>query len=168
MAKLVLMFRAAVRGNRPSAEHRRAAIVTDGVGNRQPAHMAVCRDIVIAVLEFLQLLTVPAPETRSARCSHDPRSRQSTRSDSAAQSRRYRKAVSRRYFRCDRTSGALPGARAQQLRQRVLNHRWCCQRNHFIVAHVWRAPLAKIVFSQTRFQRRHAAQLNSPVHHFRP
>ena len=55
----------------------------------------------------------------------------------------------RRHRRLDQPSRA----RARQLRQRALNHRWRRQRNHFIVAHVWRAPLAKIVFSQLDFSR---------------
>ena len=55
----------------------------------------------------------------------------------------------RRHRRLDQPSRA----RAQQFRQRVLNHRWHRQRNHFIVAHVWRAPLAKSFSRKLDFSR---------------
>ena len=71
-------------------------------------------------------------------------------------------------LRRDRDLDQPPRPRPKKLREGIRNPCWRPQRNHSIVAHVRCAPLAETVTFQSRFQQRHAARLNSSVHHFRP
>ena len=68
-------------------------------------------------------------------------------------------------LRRDRGLKPPPCPGPQKLPEGVRSPYWRGQRNHGIVAHVRRAPLAETVTFRTRIQQGHAAPLDSSVHH---
>ena len=60
-----------------------------------------------------------------------------------------------------------PSASAQKLGEGIGNLRWRRQRNHIVATQAVCSSCRNLNL-QTQFQRRHAARLNSPAHHFRP